>query len=325
MSFRAGGRHAARRGADTSDGVMVFAPAPQLTVTIEKQHDRAELHIQAGGQGVWQTRMIASLGVPVTLCTAAGGEVGGVLEPLLGSEGVTLRTLRRASGSGWYVHDRRDGNREEVADDPGDPLTRHEQDELYGLALAEGLRAGVAVLSGPAHPSVVDPDVYRRLARDLGANGCRVIADLSGAYLAAVLGGAPHVVKVSHEELIDDGRAADDSAASLTRALRRLRADGAWAALVSHPDHGTLALIADEMYEVAGPRLAPADTRGAGDSMTAGVAAVLALGGDLREAVRTGAAAGALNVTRHGLGTGHVDAVAVLTDRVQLTPIEAAS
>ena len=26
-----------------SDGVTVFAPAPQLTVTIEKQHDTAEL------------------------------------------------------------------------------------------------------------------------------------------------------------------------------------------------------------------------------------------------------------------------------------------
>jgi 1-phosphofructokinase len=42
----------------------------------------------------------------------------------------------------------------------------------------------------------------------------------------------------------------------------------------------------------------------------------------VHQAVRTGAAAGALNVTRHGLGSGHVDAVRVLTDRVELTPIE---
>jgi 1-phosphofructokinase len=38
--------------------------------------------------------------------------------------------------------------------------------------------------------------------------------------------------------------------------------------------------------------------------------------------VRTGAAAGALNVTRHGLGTGRVDAVQVLTERVRLTPVD---
>ena len=54
------------------------------------------------------------------------------------------------------------------------------------------------------------------------------------------------------------------------------------------------------------------------------LAPVLAHGGDMATAVRTGAAAGALNVTRHGLGTGHIDAVQVLTERVQLTPIEKA-
>ena len=54
--------------------------------------------------------------------------------------------------------------------------------------------------------------------------------------------------------------------------------------------------------------------------MTAGVAAVLARGGDLREAIRIGAAAGAMNVTRHGLGTGRAEAVRELAGRVRLEP-----
>jgi 1-phosphofructokinase len=94
---------------------------------------------------------------------------------------------------------------------------------------------------------------------------------------------------------------------------------------VSRAGAGALAYIDGRVYEVGMPKLTPAETRGAGDSMTAGVAAVLAQGGDLHRAVRTGAAAGALNVTRHGLGSGHVDAVRVLTDRVELTPIKAES
>jgi 1-phosphofructokinase len=57
--------------------------------------------------------------------------------------------------------------------------------------------------------------------------------------------------------------------------------------------------------------------------MTAGVAAVLARGGDLHTAVRTGAAAGALNVTRHGLGTGRQEAIATLAERVELRPLGA--
>ena len=91
--------------------VMVFAPAPQLTVTIEQQHDEPELHVHPGGQGIWQTRMITSLGAEVVLCAAVGGEVGRVLKPLLDFKGVSLRTVPRETGSGWYVHDRRDGSR----------------------------------------------------------------------------------------------------------------------------------------------------------------------------------------------------------------------
>ncbi len=310
-----------------SDGrVMVFAPAPQLTVTIEQHHDEPELHVHPGGQGIWQTRMITVLGAKVTLCTAAGGEVGRVLSPLLSElPGVTLRLVNREHGSGWYVHDRRGGSRQEIAERPGNPLSRHELDELYNLTLAEGLRAGIAILSGPAHPSVIKPEVYGRLAADLRANGCQVIADLCSRHLAAVLEAGISVLKISHEELIADGLAADNSTESLTRALIKLHENGAETVLVSRADMGALALFNDAIYSVALPRLTPAEHRGAGDSMTAGVAATLANGGAMDEAVRTGAAAGALNVTRHGLGTGHVDAVRVLTERVRLTPIEGAS
>lgn len=300
---------------------MVFAPAPQLTVTIEQPADTPELHLHPGGQGIWQARMITLLGVPVTLCAAVGGEVGAVVAQLAGAEGVELRALTREASSGWYVHDRRDGERRELVEFAGEPLTRHELDELYGIVLAEGLRATVSVLSGPADPSVVPADTYRRLAADLGGNGSRVVADLAGAHLAAVLDGGVHFLKVSHDELIDDGRAADDSRDALLTALHTLHDDGAEAVLISRADAPALALLDGTVYEVGLPRLETADHRGAGDSMTAGVAAVLARGGDLALAVRTGAAAGAINVTRHGLGTGRADAIGALIDHVRLTEL----
>jgi len=86
--------------------VLVFTPAPQLTVTIEQQHDQPELHVHAGGQGVWQARMITSLGAEVVLVAAVGGEVGTVLAPLLEMEGAAVRTVTRETGTGWYVHGR---------------------------------------------------------------------------------------------------------------------------------------------------------------------------------------------------------------------------
>jgi 1-phosphofructokinase len=57
--------------------------------------------------------------------------------------------------------------------------------------------------------------------------------------------------------------------------------------------------------------------------MTAGIAAALALDLDFEATLRLGAAAGALNVTRHGLGSGSGDAVRALADRVEITALEA--
>ena len=302
--------------------VMVFAPAPQLTVTIEQQADSVELHVHPGSQGIWQARMVAALGARVTLCVATGGETGDIIVQLLEQEEFRVRAIRRQSGSGWYVHDRRDGSRSSIAEHAGAPLVRHDLDELYTVTLAEGLQADVSVLSGAAGPQVVDPDVYRRLAADLGANGGRVVADLSGDHLAAVLAGGLAFVKVSHEELIEDGRARDDSVEALVEAARALREEGAETVMISRAGDPALALVDGEPVQVSLPAMQVVDHRGAGDSMTAGVAAVLARGGDIEEALKTGAAAGALNVTRHGLGTGRGEAVEQLVKRVKLTPMK---
>ncbi|WP_250037493.1 1-phosphofructokinase family hexose kinase [Paractinoplanes maris] len=300
-----------------TDRVMVFAPAPILTVTIEQQAE-PELHVHPGGQGVWQARMIAALEVPVTLCVALGGEAGSLIETLLSAEGFDVRTVPLPSASGWYVHDRREGERESVAEHPGEPLKRHDLDELHNIALTEGLRSRVALLSGPHAPSVVTAAVYQRLAADLTANGVRVVADLSGDYLTAVLEGGVSFVKVSHEELLDDGLAEDDSVESLLAAGRKLRGMGVDGVLISRAGDAALALYDDNECEIHPPPLTVNEHRGAGDSMTAGVASVLARGGPMEEALRTGSAAGALNVTRHGLGTGRAEAVRELMSRVRI-------
>lgn len=302
--------------------VVVFAPSPELTVTVEELEGAPDIHVHAGGQGVWQSRMIGSLGAEVVLCAALGGETGQVLRHLIGVE---LKAREVAARNGGYVHDRRDGGRDQVVRMPADALTRHELDDLYEMTLAEGLEAGVAVLSGPAGEDEPVPDsVYERLARDLGGNGCRVVVDLSGGRLAAALKGGPEVVKVSHSELVSDGYADSDDLADLVRGCREIAKSGARVVVVSRAAEETLALVEDDFYLVEVPELSPVDTRGGGDSMTAGLAAGLAQGRSVEESLKLGAAAGALNITRHGLGTGSGDVVRELTRRVTLKPWDAA-
>jgi 1-phosphofructokinase len=300
--------------------VAVFAPSPELTVTVEELDGTPDIHIHAGGQGVWMSRMIESLGAEVVLCAALGGETGQVLRHLIGVE---LKARDVAARNGGYVHDRRDGGRDQVVRMPADALSRHELDDLYEMTLIEALNAGVAVLSGPAEEDTPVPDsVYERLAKDLGGNGCRVIVDLSGERLAAALAGGPAVVKVSHEELVSDGLAESDSLPDLVEGCRRIAESGASAVVVSRAAEETLAWLDGAHYLVEAPELSPVDTRGGGDSMTAGLAAGLALGRSMEESLKLGAAAGVVNVTRHGLGTGSGDVVRGLVERVRLRPWE---
>lgn len=301
--------------------VAIFAPSPTLTVTVEEHAGEPDIHLHAGGQGVWQARMLLRLGASVTMCCALTGEVGRMLRHLLEDEGITVAGVERPGRGSAYVHDRRGGERRAVAETEGDPLARHDLDELYGVMLREGLAAGLAILSGPAGDEALPADTYRRLASDLRESGARVVVDLSGERLDAALDGGVDVLKVSDEELTADGLVDDASPAAIMAAMHDLRERGAGAVIVSRATEPLLLLDAEGFLEVTPPRMEVADTRGAGDSLTAGVAAGLSRGESAREAIVTGAAAGALNVTRHGLGTGDADAIAELRDAVTVLEV----
>jgi 1-phosphofructokinase len=305
--------------------VCVFAPAPLLTVTIESKPDGSqddEVHLHAGGQGFWISRLVAELGVHVVLCGSFGGETGRVVRGLIEAEGVAVRGITAGGSNGTYVHDRRSGQRVETASMAGDPLTRHELDELYGIALLEGMESDVTVLGGPTGPPIVPPSTYRRLAVDLRANGGKVIADLSGDPLGEVLEGGLYVLKVSEEELVKEGRITVKDPAAVAGALRVLASEGATHVVATRAEEPALALVDDSLVVIRPPQLTAADHRGAGDSLTAGIAATIATGGDLVEGLRLGAAAGALNVTRRGLATGRRAEIERLAAHVDVSVLE---
>jgi 1-phosphofructokinase len=303
--------------------VTIFAPSPLLTVTLEGDPSGTDLHLHAGGQGVWQSRMLRTLGCSVTICAVLTGESGRVVQHLLEDEGVTVRAIVREGRGAAYVHDRRSGERTAVAELTGDPLSRHELDELYALTVREALAADLVLLSGPLGDEELPDDVYRRLAADLGAAGRPVMVDLSGGRLAAAIEGGVRLAKVSDEELMRSGQAADASVPALIAAAGALRGAGAESVVVTRAGHASLLVDGDTAVAVRVPVMEEVDTRGAGDSLTAAIAASLAAGDELRDAVRLGAAAGALNVTRHGLGTGDAEAIRRLSEQVEITTIGA--
>lgn len=311
------------RADGTAAAAMVFAPALFLTVTLERRGDADEMHLHAGGQGLWITRMLSTLGVDAVLCGALGGETGLVARTLITHEGIRMQAVEVESWSGAYIHDRRSGDRVALADVAPEPLSRHDLDELYGDSVVTALESPVSVLAGPHEPSPVPPDVYRRLAADIRSAGRVVVADLSGDPLEAALAGGVDVLKASHEDLVAHGHAAGTGLEDLTAAGRALQDRGASNVVVSRAADPALLLAGDEAYEIVAPALEPADPTGAGDSMTAGIAAGLVRGRGVVDAMRLGAAAGALNATRHGKGSGQHDQIERLASQIEVRPLRA--
>ena len=284
--------------------LVVFAPSPMVTVTLEANSDgRTDVHFHAGSQGVWIARMIQSLGGMATLCTSLGGESGTVLRALLATEHFEVCAVDVRHPNSAYVHDRRAGIRELVGESQPLSLNRHELDQLYGMTFSAAVAAGVCVITGTV-PSVVPDDTFRRLTSDLRQNEVDVVVDTSGDPLAAALQGRPRLVKLSHEELISGCYASSNTVDQILAGIARLQDAGARDVVVSRAGDPVIAAFGDRIVAVDCPPVQVVDPTGGGDTMTAALAVARARGHSDDDALRLAVAAATLNVTRRGLATG---------------------
>jgi len=308
--------------------VTVFGPDPLLSITIEAPGSEAgsgdgsdDVHLHAAGQGVWVARMAAELGAWPILCCLLGGEAGTMLLPLLESLPGERRAVRMSGSSGTYIVDRRAGDRRLVAAGLRPAPHRHEIDDLVSATCAAALTSAVLVICNPYPPNGFPEEVYETVVADVRAARVPVVVDLSSPRLDRTLASRPDVVKLNDWELAEyvrgpvDGRRALDGARRLQDAgARTVAMTRVEAPILVLPEHG-------EPFEIVPPPFPKGFREGCGDSMTGAIAAGIARGLSLREALVLGAAAGSVNFLRHGLGTGRRSVVEELADRILVRPL----
>ncbi len=262
--------------------------------------------------------MAAALGARVSLCAPLGGELGEPLRQLLSTEGITVMAVGMGAGTGAAIVDLRNGGWSTVAAMHPPPFDRHELDDLYGMALVDALESNAAVVTGVDPPSLVPADFFGRLVADVRAAGVPVVADLSGEAALAAIAESPTVLKMSHEEVLAVGLAADDELNTLQAAAKKLVDGGIDAVVFSRAEKPALLVTAEGARLVSSPAIRPVVHRGAGDSMTAGIAVGLGRGLSIEDAIRLGAAAGTLNVARRGLGSGRREQIERFADQIDI-------
>jgi 1-phosphofructokinase len=303
--------------------VALFAPHPLLTVTIEMEgSERQRIHFHAGGQGAWAARMVAHMGASPVLCGFLGGEsgelLGGLLEQAI-SPG-EMRIVSSSAASGCYVTDRREGERKLLAMTLSDPPTRHELDELFSLTCAEAIACGWLIVTNPMPGSTLPLETYGDLVADAKANGCRTLVDLSSPRMDSALRGGPDVAKLNDWELAEMVRGGVSEPEQLLAAAERLRDMGAGTVIVTRGERPALVLGESGPSWLTPPRFEHGYREGCGDSMMGAMTAAWALGGSFERALTVGAAAGAANFLRHGLGSASREVVERLVDSVTLEP-----
>ncbi len=305
--------------------VTIFGPDPLLSVTIERRGAADDLHLHAAGQGVWVTRMAAELGAWPVLCSFVGGETGAPLLPLLEALGGEQRLIRTAGGNGGYVIDRRASQRSVLASVARPSPARHEIDDLVAATCAAALGSAALVVCNPYPAEGLPDEVYDTVLANVHAAGIPVITDLSTPRLDRALAHQPELVKCNDWELAEYVRGPVDGERGLAAAQRLLDA-GAGTVVVTRAQQPVLVLPSQgEPFEIVPPVFPHGFREGCGDAMTGAIAAAWARGMGLDEALVLGAAAGAGNFLRHGLGTGKRAAIEELALRIEVRPLRVPS
>jgi 1-phosphofructokinase len=262
--------------------------------------------------------MAGELGAHPVLCGFIGGEPGEVLRPLLDRFPGERRLIETGGSSGCYVQDRRSGERRLLSEALSPPPSRHELDALVSATCAAALDCEALVVCNPYPGDTLPLDVYGSLIADVGQNGVPVLVDLSSPRLEGALEGRPDLVKLNDWELAEFVSGPVGTPAELLAGARALRDAGATMVVITRGEEPAFVLHGEETWTLAAPRFDRGFREGCGDSMMGGIAARLAGGADWHQALITGAAAGAANFLRHGVGSASGGVVADLAAQVRL-------
>ncbi|MEV5411921.1 1-phosphofructokinase family hexose kinase [Thermopolyspora sp. NPDC052614] len=286
--------------------IITVTPNPSLDRTYHVDEFRlGELHranyvaVEASGKGVNVSRVLAALGVPTVAVLPVGGRAGHDLATLLGETRLPCRAVHVGGAARVNVTVIEPGGRTTKVNEPGEPLTEAELDELVRQARTAAVETGAAwVACCGSLPPGAGPELVARLVDAAHAAGARAAVDTSGAALPAALAAGADLVKPNREELAElAGRPLPDLA-DVVGAAREVAAGGT-AVLASAGSEGAVLVDggATRCLWARAPRIRPVNTTGAGDTLLAGyLAAFLGRGAAdaavcLAEAVALGTSA----------------------------------
>jgi 1-phosphofructokinase family hexose kinase len=248
----------------------------------------------ASGKGANAARAVARSGGDVLLCAPAGAALRHLLEDQLASLGIRLMLTPTRARTRCCVTVLEDDGRATELVEEALPLETEEAVRFLSEAM-QAVDAAHALLLAGSLPPGLPSDFHARCARRGAARGVPVVIDAQGMALLDALPASHAVVKINREEfealrsLAGDPDRDDDTLAAYLRHL------GASAVVVTDGGAPVRVWTDTGRTDIAVPGVRVVNPVGSGDAMSGGLAAALAAGASIGEAVRAGIALGSAN------------------------------
>lgn len=267
----------------------------------------------ASGKGLNVARVARALGVDVTVVGIVGKDGADAIVDGARTHGIRLDAVRVPGPVRVCTLIIDPGHEETVINEPGAEVGEDTWRALQDHIDAALHQAQAVILAGslpPGLPPAFYADVIRR------AHTIPVILDATGEALRLGMSARPHLVKANRLELQDAVGRPLDSVKAVSVAAEEIHTTTGAGVLITLGDRGALLFAAEGGHHLIPPQVERINSIGAGDSLTAGLAAGLLRNLPMLEAARLGIAAAVADVTTLLPGTVDADLVASLVPRV---------
>lgn len=301
---------------------VTFNPAIDKSTTVaelipEKKLNCTDPAYQPGGGGINVARAVSRLGGDVTAVYLAGGYTGSYFNELLDKEHVRriVTQAKAPTRENMVVFETSSGQQYRFGM-PGPEIARLEWQQCLN-SISEIAEMDYLVASGSL-PKDIPADVFDELAKIAKSRSAKLIVDTSGEALGRAVAAGVYLIKPNLRELSAlTGKELLSEEEIIAAAESLVKSGNCQVVVVSLGNKGAILVTAQEKLKIVPPQVEVKSTVGAGDSMVAGIVALLASGKGLVEAFKYGIASGTAATLSPGTELCHLADVVDLYKQLQ--------
>ena len=270
--------------------------------------------ILPGGKGINVSAMLHNLGSESTALGFLAGFTGEKIRHAVREQGIEESFIFVKNGFS-RINVKLKSEKETEINGRGPKIGREDTEKFFELTENLLCADDVLVLSGSL-PVGLSPVVYTELICLAKRKNAKVLVDVAGEMLDAVLPLHPFLVKPNHHELGDFFGCEIRSAEEAAFYAEQLRKRGAENVMVSLAEKGAVLLTASGAYFAEAPKGEVLNSVGAGDSSVAGFLYGFVKYCDFEKALAFAVACGSATAFSEGIGTN--DQVYALLPQIRI-------